>query len=115
MAGGHTTESEAKSRQLPHSSFDDQLSGNLPTGYIKPWRRIDDVNRSSVLRRSQPACFHEMGSIEKYEHVAPFLHAFLIRSSRHANIFSSKSSMLFLRDMTFVYWTDAAVNENDLV
>lgn len=74
--------------------------------------KIDEVRRSWVLNCCQLACFCKLKPDEMYEHVTPFLHVFLFRNSRLANMWLSKQSVLCLRDMAWFNGTAAAVNRN---
>lgn len=72
------------------------------------------MSRSWVLNCRQPLYLCELGTGDRYEHVTPFLSAFFIRNSHPADVFLSKLSVIFLRDMMWVFGTAAARTENDI-
>lgn len=78
---------EAESRPVVHFGFYDSLSGKLPPGYIEPSMTIDDATFSWVLNCSQSASFREVITVEKYEHLTPFLRESFIRDSHRAGVF----------------------------
>lgn len=50
---------------------------------------IDDTRQSYVLNCWQSARFHDLETDKKYQHVAQFLHKFLIPDLHRANVFFS--------------------------
>lgn len=111
----NTSESgEKDSRSIVQSSFNDPLSSELPPGYTEPSPAISKVSRSSVLKYRQAVYSHELGTDDKYEHVALFLHTFCIRILHRANVFLSKCFYLFLRDIMLFYGTADTVHEQNL-
>lgn len=106
---------EAKSRLIVHFGFDERLSDKLSHDCTESCMPIDDVAISWVPSCRQPARCRELETNEKYEHVASFWRMFRISSSYRTNVFLSKRSVLFVRDLMCLYGTTAAVNHNGLV
>lgn len=69
---------KAESLQMVHSGFDASFSGRLLPGAINPSIDADGVCHSLVLDCLQQVCLCELGDVERYAHVAPFLLVFLI-------------------------------------
>lgn len=88
--------SEAEYTPLIYFRFDDRLSGRAPPVYAQPSMAIAGLSRSWVLNCSQLACFCEVETNDKYKHVTPFLHAFILQNLHRANVFLSNQSVLFL-------------------
>lgn len=106
---------EAERRLSLHSGFDDQLSFRIPLSHIESSIANEHVRRSWVASCRRPARLCRLRADKKYEQVAMFLRAFPIQNSNRANIFLSKQSVLFLREMVWLYGTAAVETENDLL
>lgn len=77
-----------------HYSFDDRPSGKLPPGCTESSMNSDDVSIPWVLNRSELACFRELGTDEKYEHITPSIRVFLLQNLHSVNVFLSNNSVL---------------------
>lgn len=80
---------KAESRPLVHTSFDDRLVVDLPSGYTYRLIAFDGVSYSSVLNCLQPPCLRELGTDKTYLHVTTFLHELLIQNLHGLNVFFS--------------------------
>lgn len=56
-----------------YSGFEARVSDRLLPGYNEPSMALDALAGSWVLNYDQPACFRELRTAERYEHVDPFL------------------------------------------
>lgn len=105
---------EQESWLTVQSSFDDRLRRKLPLGYIRLPMAFEEISCTWVRNLCLPAGFCELETDDKHEQVAPFLRAFATRNWHRTNVFVSKPSLLFLRELTWFYGTEAAVNESNL-
>lgn len=106
---------EARLGAWEHSGFDDRLSVQRQLVYINLSTAIDDVSSKCVLNCRQPLCFRKLEADDKYEYVSQFLRVSFIQNSYRANLSLPKLSVLFIKDVAWVYVLAAAENDNELV
>lgn len=81
----------AETKMMALSGADYRLSGNITPGYITTSMTVHEISPSWVVAKRRPAFIHSSAASEEYEHVAPFLRAFVIQDSHHAKIFYQSS------------------------
>lgn len=106
---------ETKLREILLSWLDDRLRYKLQPGYSERSMAIDDGSRSWVRNCRYRAFFRNLITDEKYENVALFLRAFIIRNWHRPKVVLSNHSVLFLQDVMSSYDTTDPVHENSIV
>lgn len=102
----------AEFKRILLSGFYDRLNGKLLLGYTKPLMPVNATEQSRIMDCRQSACFHNLARDAKYDHLASFLCALLIRDSHCMDISLPEQSGLFTRDNLWVYHPPGEVNEN---
>lgn len=75
----------------------------------------DNVSHSYILNCLEPAYSYDHKRDERYEHLDSLMRAMVIRVLHCTLFFSSKKSVIFLRNTMWLCRTTAAENENGLV
>lgn len=104
----------SNAKPVAQSCFNDQLGHNLPPECTEPSTGIGEVSRAWVIKYCRPSCFCDSSADDREDQVRPFLRAFFVPEKRQPNLFLSKQSVLFRRDMMSVHDTAAVVDEQRL-
>lgn len=108
-----TTDRSTKKAPAKHSAFENRLWVKLFSGCSVLSVATGSMSRLCVFNYRKLACFRKQRSNRKYQNVGPFLNTFHIQHAHSKNFFMSKTSLLFLRDMTWFFGTAAAVRDNN--
>lgn len=93
----------------------DCLKEKLSPGYTELSMAVKDIRQSCVVKYCGSAWFSDLETDEKYKHGILFPLSFLFRDLHRTYSLLSKTSVLFLPDVTQIYGTVGVVDERDFI